>query len=282
MTDFDEQAWRQAPMEDDLAPGQAAADDEDLATGLHGLAAMVSTRRGLEAVLRNVAEFAAQAIPGAGDTGVGVTLIRPIGATMGVQAWAATTAVVHEIDLMQYEVVKEGPCITCMQTRRAAVSGLLGADQRWPRLGPRIARLGVASALALPLLIDEQVVGSINVYARAQDVFGEHAVRLGTAFAKAAAVSVYNTQLLVAAQELSEHLQRALVSRKVIDQAIGIVRSRTGGTADDAFDRLKRISQTENIKLATVAQNFVDETVRRAQDRLSNPSSAPLHDRSKN
>ncbi|WP_428343053.1 GAF and ANTAR domain-containing protein [Mycobacterium sp.] len=279
MTEFDAQAERQAPVEADLDPGRADADDEDLATGLHGLSAMVSAGRTLEAVLRNVAGFAVQAIPGAGDTGVGVTLIKPLGSTMGVQAWAATTAIVHDIDLMQYQVLKEGPCISCMQTRRAAVSGSLGADQRWPRFGDRVARLGVASALALPLLIDEQVVGSINVYARGQDVFGEHAVRLGTAFAEAAAVSVYNTQLLVAAQEKAEHLQRALVSRKVIDQAIGIIRGRTGGSAEDAFNRLKRISQSENTKLATVARNLVDETVRRAQDRYSRPSGEPPQDR---
>jgi GAF domain-containing protein len=159
-----------------------------------------------------------------------------------------------------------------MQTRRAVVSGSLGADERWPRFGARVARLGVASALSLPLLIDDQVVGSINCYAQDQDVFGEHAVRLGSAFARPAAASVYNTQLLVAAQERAEQLQRALVSRTVIDQAIGIVRGRTGGTAEDAFDRLKRISQAENTKLALVAERLVDETVRHAQERHSSPS----------
>lgn len=136
-------------------------------------------------MLGHVAESAAQAIPRTDGTGVGVTLIKPIGTTIGVQVWAATTPVVREIDLMQYEVLKDGPCITCLQTRRAAVSGSLGADTRWPRFGARVARLGLASALALPLLIDDQVVGSINVYAQGRDVFGDHAVRLRTAFAAA-------------------------------------------------------------------------------------------------
>jgi GAF domain-containing protein len=271
VTEFDAQVDRQAPIEDDLDPAQVTADVDDLAAGVKGLSAMVAAGRGLEVVLGQVAEFAAQAIPGA-DTGVGVTLIKPIGITMGVQAWAATTPAVREIDHLQYEVLKEGPCISCMQTRRAVVSGSLGADKRWPRFGARVARRGVASALSLPLLIDDQVVGSINCYARDQDVFGEHAVRLGSAFAHPAAVSVYNTQLLVAAQERAEQLQRALESRKVIDQAIGIIRGRTGGTADDAFNRLKRISQTENTKLAAVAERMVDETVRRAQARHSSPS----------
>lgn len=275
MAEFDAQAQRSAPGEGDLDPAKAAADDVDLTSGLRGLSAMVSAGRDLEAVLREVAKFAGEAIPGVDGSGVGVTLIKPVGATMGVQAWAATTALVHEIDVMQYDVLKEGPCISCMQTRRAVVSGSLGGDDRWRRFGTRVARLGVASALALPLLIDGQVVGSINVYARDKDVFGEHAVRLGSAFAQAAAVSVYNTQLLVAAQQRAENLERALTSRQVIDQAIGILRSRTGGTAEDAFNRMKKISQSENTKLALVAERIVEESVRRARSRHRGPSSDP-------
>ena len=84
---------------------------------------------------------------------------------------------------------------------------------------------------------------------RNRDAFGEHAVRLGSQFAGTAAVSVYNAQLLANAQERTSRLQRALDSRAVIDQAIGIIRSRSGVGAEVAFDRLVRISQAENIKL---------------------------------
>jgi hypothetical protein len=91
MTEFDGQAQRPAPIEDDLNPQQVIADDVDLATGLHGLSAMISAGRSLEQVLGEVAVFAAKAIPGADDTGVGVTLIKPVGNSMGIQVWAATT-----------------------------------------------------------------------------------------------------------------------------------------------------------------------------------------------
>jgi hypothetical protein len=46
---------------------------------------------------------------------------------------------------------------------------------------------------------------------------------------------------------------------------LGVARGRTGGSAEDAFDRLRRISQSENVKLAVIAQRVLDETVRRAQ-----------------
>jgi AmiR/NasT family two-component response regulator len=55
----------------------------------------------------------------------------------------------------------------------------------------------------------------------------------------------------------------------VIDQAIGLIRGRTGATADEAFARLKEISQTEHTKLVEVAQRIIDEAVRRARARHS-------------
>ena len=48
---------------------------------------------------------------------------------------------------------------------------------------------------------------------------------------------------------------------------IGIVRSRTGATAEEAVERLKRMSQSENVKLVVVAERLVDEAVRRARAR---------------
>jgi len=127
--------------------------------------------------------------------------------------------------------------------------------------------MAVHSALSLPLIVGEEVIGAINAYARSRDAFGEHAVQLGSQFAGPAAVSVHNAQLLARAQERTKALQRALESRAVIDQAIGIIRSRSGVSAEVAFDRLTRLSQTENVRLHLVAERMVDEAVRRARAR---------------
>lgn len=52
-------------------------------------------------------------------------------------------------------------------------------EKMWPRFGPRVGRLGVHSALSLPLLLPGQVVGAINVYARGKAAFDDHATHLG-------------------------------------------------------------------------------------------------------
>ena len=56
--------------------------------------------------------------------------------------------------------------------------------------------MAVHSALSLPLIVGDEVIGAINSYAHSRDAFGEHAVQLGSQFAGPAAVSVYNAQLL--------------------------------------------------------------------------------------
>lgn len=262
MADFDAQPGRAAQT--DLSAAQRQADETDLHAGLAGIAGLVAGGRSVGDLLGDVAAFAAHALPGV--DGVSIALRSPHEPNE-VQICSATADFVADIDRVQYEEFQEGPCITCMKTGRAAVSGSLGSDDRWPHFGGRVARMAVHSALSLPLIVGDQVIGAINAYARARDAFGDHAVELGVQFATPAAVSVYNAYLLAGARERTERLQRALGSRAVIDQAIGIIRSRSGATTEEAFDRLKRLSQADNVKLAVVAEHLVDEAVRRARAR---------------
>jgi transcriptional regulator with GAF, ATPase, and Fis domain len=252
-----------------LTPEQVTADAADLQASLSDLAGLVTGALGLQELLAQVATFAAHAIPGA--EGAGVTLLRADRADNRIEALAASAPFVTEIDEIQYGTVNEGPCITAALERRTVRSGSLGGEKMWPRFGPRVGRLGVHSALSLPLLLPGQVVGAINVYAHDKDVFDEHAAELGELFAKPAAVSVHNARILAQALTLTAQLQTALSTRPVIDQAVGLLRGRSGGTAEEAFARLRAISQTEHTKLADVAQRIVDEAVRRARARHSQP-----------
>jgi GAF domain-containing protein len=242
---------------------QISADDADLQVGIGNLAGLVAGSLGLPELLAEVASFAVRAIPGA--DGAGVTLLRVDRPDNMVAAVAASAPFVAEIDEIQYVTVHEGPCITAALERRTVRSGSLGGEKMWPRFGPRVGRLGVHSALSLPLLLPDRVVGAINVYAHGKDVFDEHAAELGELFAKPAAVAVHNAQILADALSLAIQLQTALSTRPVIDQAIGVVRGRTGRSVEDAFAHLRAMSQKEHRKLADVAQQIVDEAVRRAR-----------------
>lgn len=266
MAIFEAQPGRTPPARADLSPAQVHAAEVDLHAGLSGVAKIVADDRRMSEILSEVAQFAVQAIPKA--DGTGVTLIKSCDYRPQIQTWATTAEFVEEIDTVQYEDLDEGPCISCMQSQRPVVSGSLGSDRRWPHFGGRVARLGVHSVLALPLMVGEQVIGAINSYAYGRDAFADQAVQIGSRFAGAAAVSIYNAVMLAGARERTERLQRALQSRAVIDQAVGIIRSRTGLNAEEAFERLTRLSQEQNIKLHVVAERLVEQAVRRARARL--------------
>jgi GAF domain-containing protein len=263
MTEFTENGA--GPLKSPLTSEQSISDAADLRTGIGGLAGLVADTVGLADLLAEVAGFAVRAIPGA--DGAGVTLLRVDRPDNMVQALAASAPFVAEIDHIQYVTLKEGPCITAALERRTVRSGSLGGEKMWPRFGPRVGRLGVHSALSLPLLLPGQVVGAINVYAHSKDIFDEHAAELGELFAKPAAVAVHNAQILAQAMTLTTQLQTALSTRPVIDQAIGLLRGRSGRSAEDAFAQLRAMSQSEHRKLADVAQQIVDEAVRRARAR---------------
>lgn len=253
------------PADGQLSEEQLDSDLADLNGSLAELSSLVSGSKALEDLLAKVATSAVRAVPGA--DGAGITLLRVDRVDNIVEALAASTQFVSDIDDIQYRVVKEGPCITAALERETVRSGELTTDSRWPRFGPQIGRMGVHSVLSLPLLLPGQVVGAINVYAHAKDVFDEHAAELGEAFAGPAAVAVHNAQVLAAALAVTAQLQIALSSRPIIDQAIGLIRGRSGGSAEEAFGRLRTISQADNIKLTLVAQRIVDEAVRRAHAR---------------
>ena len=212
--------------------------------------------------MTRVATYAVKAIPGA--DGAGLTLLEDDRADTIV----STADFVRKVDDIQY-AMGQGPCITAARDGQTVISESLGADPRWRRFGGSVARLGVHSALSLPLITAEGVVGAMNVYAHDRAVFDERAAELGEIFAIPAAIAVQNAHILAQTRRVVAQLQHALETRQVIDRAVGIMMSRSGGTETDAMERLRLLSQNGHHKLATVAQQIVDEAVRRAQARHS-------------
>lgn len=257
------------PDDGSVRGGESAdrpAGDENLVSSMTALAHLATGHLDLETTLTHVASYAVRAIDGA--DGAGLTLLEADHADTIV----ATADFVRQIDTIQYSL-GEGPCVSAAAQGLTFRSGSLGGESRWPHFGPRVARLGVHSVLSLPLITPDGVLGAMNVYAHGKDAFDDRAVDIGELFSTPAAIAVQNAQVLAQAQRLAANLQAALLSRAVIDQALGIVMSRVGCTADEAFERLRNRSQSEHVKLAVVAQSVVDAAVRRA--RIRRPSNPP-------
>ena len=240
------------------------AEDEDLRASIEALTTLATGRLNLEDMLTSVANFAVRAIPGA--DGAGLTLLEDNRSDTIV----TTHPFVAEVDAIQYHI-NQGPCVSAAAEARTMRSGSLGDDSRWPQFGSRVARLGVHSAVSLPLITPSGVVGALNVYARAKNVFDDRAAELGELFAVPAAIAVQNAHVLAQAQRLAANLQQALDTRAIIDRAVGILMSRNGGTELQALNRLRVLSQHEHERLPAIAQSIVDEAVRRARARHAGP-----------
>ncbi|HET9561888.1 MAG TPA: GAF and ANTAR domain-containing protein, partial [Propionibacteriaceae bacterium] len=254
-------------MSPDQPADPVAADEtmptqymDELQDSLSRLSKLATGLLPLEDSLTRVAEYAVRAIPGA--EGAGLTLLEENRSDTIV----STADFVARIDDIQYSL-GQGPCVSAVANRQIVLSGSLGGDRRWPQFGSRVARLGVHSVVSLPLITDEGVVGAMNVYAHDKNAFTADAGRLGELFAVPAAIAVQNAQVLAQTKRLASQLQAALSSRGVIERALGIMMSRSGGTEAEALDRLRTLSQNQHEKLPAVAQSIVQEAVRRARAR---------------
>ncbi len=231
-------------------------DEAGLRESMTGLARLASGRLDLRDTLTRVAEFAVRAIPGA--DGAGLILIEDDRADVVV----ASAPFVREIDDIQYGI-GEGPCISAAREARTMRSGSLGADQRWPTFGSRVARLRVHSVLSLPLVTPDRVVGAMNVYAHGKHAFDDHAVELGELFADPAAIAAQSARVLNDAKRLAASLRAALEQRVVIDRAIGIIMSRTG------IERGRSVSPAPDAESARASQAA---RARRGTGRRGRPS----------
>jgi GAF domain-containing protein len=209
----------------------------------------------LPGVLNKISELAQRAIPGAEE--VSVTLVRGTGAYTA----AFTGEIALILDEWQYDQGR-GPCVDAAQAAAVVSVPDTGADDRWPEWGARARAAGVHSSLSIGLPIQDAVVGALNIYGTKPDTFDDDAITLAQAFAGYAAVAMANAHLYDSTASLAHHMQTAMESRAIIEQAKGIVMAERRCTSDEAFGILVRVSQDTNRKLRDVATALVDRAAR--------------------
>ena len=125
-------------------------------------------------------------------------------------------------------------------------------DPRWPRYLPQAVARGIGSQLGLQLYTDEETLGALNLYSTSPGVSPD-SVHLAELFATQAALALGRAR-----QE--DNFNRAMATRKVIGQAMGIISERYQLPEDRAFQFLVRVSQASNVKLHTIAAELVAST----------------------
>jgi ANTAR domain-containing protein len=177
---------------------------------------------------------------------VSISVLRPDGM---LETVAATNPLIVNVDEIQHSLA-EGPCYLPGAAEPVIYSGNVALDPRWPLYGAQIARLGIASQLAITLHVEPAGHTRLNLYSRKRAAFGDSR-RIADIFVSHAKVA------LGYAKEV-DTLRAAVATRTVIGEAIGIVMGANGLDEERAFEFLIRVSQNNNVKLRIVAEEIVE------------------------
>jgi GAF domain-containing protein len=159
-------------------------------------------------------------------------------------------------DERQYER-GHGPCLDAAATTATLLIDDMGQETRWPGYTAGAMDAGVHSSLSIGLPVHQSVTGALNIYATKPDAFDDDAIVLAQTFAGYAAVALANAHLYEAQATLAQHMQAAMESRAVIEQAKGIIMADRRCGPDEAFQILTELSQDTNRKLRDVATALV-------------------------
>jgi GAF domain-containing protein len=172
---------------------------------------------------------------------------------------AASDERTHLLEMFQLQN-REGPCLDCIQLRRAVVIPDLAVEvERWPVFARRALDVGFRSVQAHPLRLRDTVLGALNLFhVDPHPTTGE---ALPQALADIATISLLQQRRAEQLQTASEHLQGALHSRIAIEQAKGFLSHQAGVNVDDAFELLRSYARNHNLRLSDVAQGVSDRTI---------------------
>jgi GAF domain-containing protein len=173
---------------------------------------------------------------------------------------AATAAIAAKLDEVQYRA-GHGPCLDSARAGQLVLIDDMSVDHRWPEFRTSAVELGIRSSLSVPLPVQRQVIGALNVYAHEPQTFKDERVQLAERFASYAAVAIGNTSLYMTSAKLASQMHDAMASRAVIEQAKGILMAVHKCDADEAFARLTQASQHTHRKLRDVARELVERAV---------------------
>ncbi|WP_338780845.1 GAF and ANTAR domain-containing protein [Streptomyces sp. DG1A-41] len=204
---------------------------------------------GLDTLLRDLTDRAVQEVSGAAACSI---TVRRAGRLLTL---AGSGGLPSGLDQRQYEN-GSGPCVEAAETGVEQYAPDLAAESRWPAYTRYALTQGVRCVLAVPLALEGETGAAINYYGVRPGVLGTSGDTART-FAARAGDAIDMALRIEHRRQSAADVRTALLSRSVIDQAIGILMARERIDARDALERLRRASQHRNVKLRDLCGQLV-------------------------
>jgi GAF domain-containing protein len=151
----------------------------------------------------------------------------------------------------------EGPCVDAFLEDAPVIADDLGADPRWPSVGPLAAGHGVRAVLGVPIDLREGPVGTLNVYAAQPHRWDDSDVAAIQAYTRVIASLLRSAVKAHVSGKAATQLQQALDHRSLIEQAKGVLMERRGLDQQAAFELLRSRARSTRRRLDVVAREVV-------------------------
>jgi len=175
-----------------------------------------------------------------------------------LRAVASSSEGVRSMEVLQLHS-ESGPCWEAAKTGVPVhVPDLEAEAERWPEYVARGLELGLRSVHALPLRLRDRAVGALNVFRDTTGSLAQEDLNAMQALADVATISLHQARAVEEAEESAGHLQIALESRVVIEQAKGIVSTNLDLDMSRAFQLLRTYARGHNLKLTDVCKQVID------------------------
>ena len=223
----------------------------DVLQDLAGLQGALLKSDSLEQSLHELAVLATRTVRDGISCGMAV---RPRGRPAPVTACSDPLA--SEADQVQYQQ-GDGPVLHVLRQAKPVRVHDTATHDRWARFCRPAARLGSRSCYAVPLVSGTEPVGALALYARRPGAFGPDETARTDEFAEHAAGTLTLALRMASWAHQNDQLRSSIVSRAVIDQALGVIMATERCPQDKAFAMLRSVSQNTNVKLRDLAATIV-------------------------
>src|SRR5215212_8164229 len=144
----------------------------------------------------------------------------------------ATAAEIAVLDGIQY--IAGGPCVDGAHSKEAREFNRDDVldEEAWRLFAEATAARAVDSTLTLPVLTEDRVVGTVNLYAASERAFVGHHDALAEVFGAWAAGAVANADLSFTSRELAQAAPQRVQQEHLVDVATGIVAAQLGVDVD--------------------------------------------------
>jgi GAF domain-containing protein len=208
----------------------------------------------LREVFQLVVDLAGRSLPTVVE--VSVTMVQ--GTAAHTPAYSGDLA--SNLDEWQYKL-HQGPCLQAASLISIESVSDMATESRWPNWTARALDAGARSSLSIGMPAHATVSGALNLYATETDAFNDDASAVAQAFASYAGLAMANYHLADAEATLARHLEAAMDSEAVIEQAKGILMGERRCTPEQAFVVLTTMAQDTGRTIRETAVSMVGGAV---------------------